>query len=149
MKSRLIQLACALLAASAPLTLAVCSPRAEGLAVDLALVLAVDVSYSMDPDEQELQRQGFIEAFRSQVVQDAVRKGILGRIAVTYLEWSSVNDQKVIVPWMILDGGEGAGEFAERLAQAPTRRAARTSISGAIDFSLSLLRDSPVEAARQ
>jgi len=149
MKSRLIQLACALLAASAPLALAVCSARAEGLAVDLALVLAVDVSYSMDPDEQELQRQGFIEAFRSQVVQDAVRKGILGRIAVTYLEWSSVNDQKVIVPWMIVDGGEGAGEFAERLAQAPTRRAARTSISGAIDFSLRLLGKSGVEAARQ
>src|SRR4051794_24154094 len=69
-------------------TLAVSSRAAhsEGMEVDLALVLAVDVSYSMDPDEQELQRQGFVEAFRSAVVHDAIRRGALGRIAVVYME---------------------------------------------------------------
>ncbi len=56
--------------------------------VDLALVLAVDVSLSMEPDEQELQRQGFVEAFRSPEVHEAIRKGMLGRIAVTYVEWA-------------------------------------------------------------
>jgi Tfp pilus assembly ATPase PilU len=67
--------------------------------VDLALVLAVDVSRSMDPEEQELQRQGFIEAFRSPLVHDAIRNGMLGRIMVTYVEWCSVDEQTVISPW--------------------------------------------------
>jgi hypothetical protein len=61
--------------------------------VDLTLVPAVDISYSMDPDEQELQREGFAEAFCSQEVQDAICSGMLGRIAVTYMEWSSSYDQ--------------------------------------------------------
>ena len=54
--------------------------------VDVALVLAVDVSTSMDPDEQDLQRQGYVEAFRSHLVHQAIRTGMLGRIAVTYVE---------------------------------------------------------------
>ena len=56
--------------------------------VDLALVLAVDVSRSMDPDEQDLQRQGFVDAFRSPLVHNAIREGSLGRISVIYMEWS-------------------------------------------------------------
>jgi hypothetical protein len=56
--------------------------------VDLALVIAVDISYSMDIDEQELQREGFAEAFRSPLVHDAIRNGMLGRIGVTYMEWA-------------------------------------------------------------
>jgi Protein of unknown function (DUF1194) len=117
--------------------------------VDLALVLAVDVSRSMDPDEQELQRQGFVDAFRSSLVHDAIRNGMLGRISVTYLEWSGESDQKVIVPWTVIEGPESAIGFAERLAQAPTGRIFQTSISGAIDFSARLLDDSGVEAMRR
>ena len=82
--------------------------RAEEAEVDVALVLAVDVSRSMDPDEQELQRQGFMDAFRSPVVHDAIRNGMLGRIIVTYMEWSGVEHQNVIVPWTIIDGPESA-----------------------------------------
>jgi hypothetical protein len=63
-------------------------PAHAGEEVDLALVLAVDVSESMDTEEQELQRQGFIEAFRSPLVHDAIRDGMLGRVAVTYMEWA-------------------------------------------------------------
>jgi hypothetical protein len=117
--------------------------------VDLALVLAVDVSRSMDPEEQELQREGFVEAFRSPVVHQAIRSGTLGRVAVTYMEWSGVNDQKVVVPWMVIEGPEGAVEFSERLARTPIGRIFQTSISGAIDFSLGLLSQSGVEPLRQ
>src|SRR5688572_16415774 len=85
--------------------------------VDLALVLAVDVSRSMDREEQELQRQGFIDAFRSPLVHDAIRKGILGRVSVTYVEWAGVDDQKVIVPWTILDDAESATTFADELGR--------------------------------
>jgi Protein of unknown function (DUF1194) len=122
--------------------------RAEN-EVDLALVLAVDVSRSMDPEEQELQREGFVEAFRSAVVHEAIRSGMLGRIAVTYMEWSGASDQKVIVPWTVVEGPEGAVEFAERLARTPIGRIFQTSISGAIDFSVSLLNQSRVQALRQ
>src|SRR5215212_9146130 len=117
--------------------------------VDLALVIAVDVSYSMDPDEQTLQREGFIQAFRSSTVHDAIRRGVIGRIAVAYMEWAGAGDQKVILPWTVLDGPEEANAFAERLAEAPTRRAQRTSISGAIDFAARLLAESGFSATRQ
>jgi hypothetical protein len=117
--------------------------------VDLALVLAVDVSRSMDPDEQELQRQGFIEAFRSSAVHDAIRNGMLGRITVTYVEWSGVNEQTIIVPWTIIEGPESATKFAEGLSRTPIARTRRTSISGAIDFGVKLLNETGVEPVRK
>src|ERR671917_2769985 len=85
--------------------------------VDLALVLAVDVSLSMESDEQELQRQGFIEAFRSPEVHDAIRKGMLGRIAVVYVEWAGASYQEVVVPWTVVEQPNDALGFALRLAQ--------------------------------
>jgi hypothetical protein len=124
--------------------------RAAGeVEVDLALALGVDVSYSMDPDEQELQRQGFIEAFRSPLVHDAIRRGMLGRIAVVYFEWAGAADQQVLLPWTVIENPEGAAAFAAALAEKPTRRASRTSISGAVDFGIALLARSGVDATRQ
>jgi len=117
--------------------------------VDLALVVAVDISFSMDTDEQALQREGFAQAFRSKQVHDAIRNGMLGRIAVTYMEWAGSPDQKVIVPWTILDNSESLMAFAERIASTPLRRAQRTSISSAIDFSVKLLGESGLNATRQ
>ena len=117
--------------------------------VDLALVLAVDVSRSMDTDEQRLQREGFVEAFRSQAVHDAIRKGVLGRIAVVYMEWSGAAEQNVVVPWTMIESSEGAFAFAERLDRTPIGRMVSTSISGALDFSVTLLGVSGVEALRQ
>jgi hypothetical protein len=138
----------ALVALIALLGLWITSPveAQEAREVDLALVLAVDVSRSMDPDEQELQRQGFVEAFRSPLVHDAI---VLGRITVTYVEWSGERDQRVVVPWSTIDGPESAAEFAERLALTPINRIFQTSISGAIDFSLGLLDRSGVEPLRR
>ena len=105
-----------------------CSPGARAeTEVDVALVLAVDVSRSMDPDEQELQRQGFMEAFRSPQVHDAIRNGMVGRIIVTYVEWSGVEYQNVIVPWSVIEGPEGAMKFADGLSN--TDIAARLDIS--------------------
>ncbi|WP_114949166.1 DUF1194 domain-containing protein [Microvirga calopogonii] len=117
--------------------------------VDLALVLAVDVSQSMEPDEQELQREGYVEAFRSPEVQRAIRQGLLGRIAVTYVEWSGMEEQQIIVPWTVVEQPEDALDFAERLARSPINRVGYTSISGAIDFSIGLLRESGVDPARR
>jgi hypothetical protein len=117
--------------------------------VDLALVVAVDISFSMDVDEQALQREGFAEAFRSRQVQDAIRGGMIGKIAVTYMEWAGSPDQKVIVPWTVLDNGESLAAFADKIASTPLRRAQRTSISGALDFGVKLLEESGVVATRQ
>jgi hypothetical protein len=132
------------------LLLSAAAPAAAGPPeVDLALVLAVDISNSMDPEEQELQREGFIQAFRSPVVHAAIRSGLLGRIAVTYMEWAGSTNQQVVMPWTVIDGPEPALAFAATLSRSPTRRAPRTSISGAIDFSMSLLEQSGVDPVRR
>lgn len=117
--------------------------------VDLALVLAVDVSLSMDPEEQQLQRQGFVEAFRSPLVHEAIARGTLGRIAVVYMEWSGIGQQAVVMPWAVLGDPEAAAEFAARLDRAPIARIMSTSVSGAIDFSVRLLEQSGVEPLRK
>ena len=117
--------------------------------VDVALVMAVDISYSMDPDELALQRNGYIEAFRSKELHDAIGKGALGKIAVTYVEWAGGGLQYVVRPWKVIDGPAAANAFAEELGEAPQRRGRRTSISAAIDLSVKLLEEAPVTAARR
>jgi hypothetical protein len=117
--------------------------------VDLALVLAVDIAGSMDPEEQALQREGFVDAFRSPLIHDAIRDGSLGRIAVVYLEWAGTPSQQVAVPWTIIEGSEGANTFADQLERSRIWRAPRTSLSGAIDRSVKLLEESRVEPVRR
>ena len=119
--------------------------------VDLALILAVDVSPSMDPGEQQLQRQGYVEAFRSTPLHQAIQAGMLGRIAVTYVEWAGARPrhQRVVVPWSILETSDDSLTFADRLAHAPIQRASGTSISQAIDFSMALFTLAPVQTARR
>ena len=112
--------------------------RDGSIEVDVELVLAVDISYSMDPEEQALQRQGYVEALKSPVILDAIAKGVNGKIAITYVEWAGSGNQDVIVPWMVIDGMESAQEFTARLMAKPIRRLYRTSISGALDFSVQL-----------
>jgi hypothetical protein len=109
--------------------------------LDLALVLAVDVSSSMAPAEQSLQRSGFIEAFRSPEVHKAIARGALGRIAVAYVEWSGVDEQTVLAPWTVIDGPDAARTFASDLGRKPIRQAGLTSISGVIGFSMRLFAD--------
>jgi hypothetical protein len=148
MRRRLFGLSClaaALLSAFAALAQNTGPPEE----VDVALVLAVDVSYSMDPEELALQRSGYIEAFRSRELQDAIGKGALGKIAVTYVEWAGSGFQYIVRPWKIVDGPAAANAFAEELGEAPTRRGRRTSISAAIDLSVKLLEEANVTAARR
>ncbi|MGL4727238.1 MAG: DUF1194 domain-containing protein [Bosea sp. (in: a-proteobacteria)] len=117
--------------------------------VDVALVLAVDISFSMDLDELALQREGYVQALKSQVVKDAIAKGAVGKIALTYVEWAGLQAQYVTVPWMIIDSADAADAFAEKLAEAPTRRGRRTSVSGAIDLSMRQLNDVPASPLKR
>lgn len=117
--------------------------------VDVALVLAVDISYSMDLDELALQRRGYVEAFRSRVIHDAIARGAVGKIAVTYFEWAGSGIEYQIAPWTIVDGATAAQNFASVLEDAPLRRGRRTSISAAIDTGVRLLDSSGVEALRR
>src|SRR5262249_42722617 len=93
--------------------------KTGGVAVDVELVLAVDVSFSMDPDEQDLQREGYIQALTSREFMQALRQGTHGRIALTYFEWAGENDQKIVVPWRLIDGPESADGVAAEIARAP------------------------------
>ena len=104
-------------------------PRTQ---VDLELVLAVDVSQSMDYDEHQLQRAGYVAAFRHDEVINAILYGPRGRIAVTYMEWGDAYDQVQIVPWTLIASQEDAEAFADALANEPIYPSQRTSISRAI-----------------
>jgi hypothetical protein len=109
-------------------------PVATAADVDVELVIAVDVSYSMDPDEQALQREGYIIGFNSPEFLGALQQGVHGKVAVTYFEWAGSADQRVVVPWRLVDGPASAKAFTDEIAAAPYRRAYRTSISGALHF---------------
>jgi hypothetical protein len=117
--------------------------------VDVELVIAVDVSYSMDPEEQELQREGYIKALSSREFLQALRQGIHGKIAVTYFEWAGVNIQKTIVPWRIIEGPESADAFGAEIARAVYTRAMRTSIAGAMMYALPLFEQNPYRGLRK
>jgi hypothetical protein len=123
--------------------------RANAVQVDIELVIAVDVSYSMDPDEQALQREGYILALTSKEFLQALRQGTNGRIAVTYFEWAGQSDQKVVMPWRLIDGPEAADAAAAEIARAPYRRASRTSISGALRFARPLFDESGYKGLRR
>lgn len=105
------------------------SGHAAENAVDLELVLAVDVSLSMDLDELRLQRRGYVAAFRHPEVIAAITSGRLGRIAVTYLEWGGAGTGRMMLPWTVIDGMPAAERFASSLATARINRFHRTSIS--------------------
>jgi hypothetical protein len=117
--------------------------------VDVELVLAVDISYSMDLEEQRLQRDGYIKALTSPEVLNAIRNGMNGRIAVTYFEWAGANTQRIVVPWQVIDGPETADAFAAKLAAAPISRWYRTSVSGAILFGQELFEKNGYQAPRR
>ncbi|MEX6506866.1 DUF1194 domain-containing protein [Jiella sp. M17.18] len=105
----------------------------DGQRVDVELVLAVDISWSMDPAEQAIQRDGYAAAFRSREVQQAILDGVYGKVAVAYVEWAGTNSQIVVVPFTLIDSKQAADGFAYRLATELPDRERRTSISGAID----------------
>ena len=117
--------------------------------VDVELVLAVDVSYSMDMDELALQREGYAQAIISKEFLQALKSGPHGRISVTYFEWAASTDQKIIIPWRVIDGPETADAVANEILKTPIRRASRTSISGAINFAVPLFDENPHRGVRR
>jgi hypothetical protein len=121
----------------------------EQPSVDVELVLAVDVSYSMDPGELLLQREGYAEAIVSNEFLQALKAGPNRRLALVYVEWSGPNDQKIIVPWRLIDSRESAAVVAAEIAKAPVRTGSRTSISGAINFALPLFDADPYRGLRR
>ena len=118
-------------------------------AVDVQLILAVDVSYSMDMDELAIQREGYAQAIVSKDFLQALKTGPHGKVAVTYFEWAASSDQKIIIPWRVIDGPESADAVSAEIMKTPIRRASRTSISGAIYFAMPLFEDSPYKGLRR
>src|SRR4029079_6828652 len=101
--------------------------------VDLLLVLAADVSRSVDSQKFQLQREGYAAALANTRVLEAIQSGRRGRIGVLFLEWSGFGNQKVVIDWMLIDGPKAAQAFGDRLLESPRSFADRTSISGGID----------------
>jgi len=117
--------------------------------VDVELVIAVDVSYSMDMDELAVQREGYAQAIVSKDFLQALKSGPNNKVAVTYFEWSASTDQKIIVPWRVIEGPESADAVAAEIMKTPVRQGSNTSISGAINFALPLFQENPYRGLRR
>ena len=122
---------------------------AEDIPVDLELVLAVDISGSVDEVEALLQREGYMAALRHPQVIEAIEGGMFGRIAVVYVEWAGDYYQRTMLEWSLLEDAESASAFADALAETPLATAHWTSISGAIDYAVPLFDDNGFEGFRR
>lgn len=114
-------------------------PGLRAAEVDVELVLAADGSGSIDADELALQRKGYGDALMSPEVQKAIRSGLIGRIAIAYVEWGGPTSQHVIVDWHVVSDPASARVFAEKLVATPRAAYGYNSISNAIDFSVRLI----------
>jgi hypothetical protein len=122
---------------------------AEDLAVDLELVLAVDISGSVDAVEAQLQREGYIAALRHPHVIEAISGGMFRRIALTYVEWAGDHYQRTMLNWTLIEDPAGAHGFADALAETPLMSAHWTSLSGAIDYAAALFENNGFEGVRR
>ncbi|MFY9211173.1 MAG: DUF1194 domain-containing protein [Aestuariivita sp.] len=104
----------------------------ERLEVDVELFLAVDLSRSMSPDEIEIQRRGYAEALSSDEVWGAINNGLIGRIAITYVEWAGEYAHRVVVPWTLIQTRDDARTIAQTIRTTASDGMQRTSISGAL-----------------
>src|SRR5918995_2772178 len=124
----------------------------QGLAaepVDIELVLAVDVSLSMSPDELEIQRQGYAAALTHDKVLQAIAEGVHGKIAVTYFEWAGSSSHHIIVPWTTIASRADAERVAKQLSALPPNSARRTSISSALEFGADLFAESQFKGTKR
>jgi hypothetical protein len=138
-----------LMGAVLTVTLCLGAPAARAETVDLALVLAADVSRSIDDDEFKLQRQGYAAAVTDQRVLSAIAAGQYGAIAICFVEWSGPDEQQVVADWTVIRDGESAASFATTLIDAPRSFVGRTSISAAVDFSRAYFTKSGVTYERR
>ena len=122
---------------------------AQEVPVDLELVLAVDISGSVDEVEALLQREGYMAALRHPDVIGAIQGGMFGRVAVAYVEWAGDYYQRTVLDWSLLDGADSAHAFADALAETPLSTAHWTSLSGAIDYAVPLFDNNGFEGFRR
>ena len=142
---RMIKIAAWLVFAS----LAIFPAAALAADVDLLLVLAADVSRSIDAAKFQLQRDGYAAAMADTRVLETIRAGRLGRIGLTFVEWSGVGAQHLVIDWTAIGDAASAKDFGDRLVEAPRSFADRTSISGAIEFAMAQLARAPFGAPRK
>jgi hypothetical protein len=130
-----------------------CAPAlpaaAADVPVDLELVLAVDISGSVDETEAQLQREGYIAALRHPHVIEAIQGGMFGSIALIYVEWAGDYYQRTMLDWTLIEDAAGAHGFADALAETPLMTAHWTSISGAIDYAAGLFENNGFEGFRR
>jgi len=117
--------------------------------VDVELVLAVDISQSMDTEEQEVQRAGYVAALTSREFLDAIQVGPIGRVAVTYMEWGGVDEHFIVADWTVIQDASTASHFASKIAEAPLRQVQRTSIASALEKSVQLVQSNQYQGLRQ
>jgi hypothetical protein len=122
---------------------------AQPVEVDLELVLAIDISGSIDPEEALLQRQGYVAAFRDAAIKRAILSGYHGRIAVVFYEWSDAWRQQTLIGWTLLDSEVAIMDFARMLEDKPITVWTRTSITGAIRYAIKTFDQSPFKAERR
>src|SRR6202163_3201670 len=116
--------------------------------VDLLLVLAVDVSRSIDQMKFMLQRDGYAAAVSNREVLEAIKSGPHQKIALSFVEWSGFGAQKLVIDWTAIDGTNAARRFGDQIVEAPRSFADRTSISGGVEFAAARLEHSPFRAPR-
>src|SRR2546423_6862447 len=125
------------------------APARAAEPVDLLLVLASDVSRSVDTRKFELQRQGYAAALSNPRVIDAIKSGPNARIAICFVEWSGATSQKLVIDWTIVGDLASARKIGDQMLELPRSFADRTSISAGLEFSMSQLEQSPFTATRR
>jgi hypothetical protein len=123
--------------------------RAAEEEVDLLLVLSSDVSRSVDAEKFKLQRDGYASAIINPRVIQAIRSGSLGKIGVSFVEWSGVGAQRIVIDWTVIRDEATAKDFSAQIIEAPRAFADRTSISGGIDFAMAQLARAPYQSSRR
>jgi hypothetical protein len=117
--------------------------------VDLQLVMAVDVSRSIDEVEAELQRRGYIEAMTNERVIDAILSGENKAIGVCYVEWAGTHYQQTVIDWMLVDSARAARGFSDKLAESPRTSQSWTAVGQALAYSAKRFEDAPFTSRRR
>ena len=116
--------------------------------VDLLLVLSSDISRSIEAPKFQLQRDGYAAAIVNPRVIQAIRSGALGKIAISFVEWSGASQQEIVIDWTVIRDEATARDFSAQIIKAPRAFRDRTSISGGIDFAMAQLDRAPFHANR-
>ena len=131
------------------LVLSQTGPVAAAEQVDLLLVLASDVSRSVDTRKFQLQREGYAAAMSNPRVIEAIRSGPHGKIAICFVEWSGATSLKLVIDWTIVNDAASARKIGDQMIELPRSFADRTSISAGLEFSMVQLERSPYQAVRR